>query len=228
MRSSAVRARSKAPDTPPLVDRIASEIKHSIVVGDLRPGQQFSIGDLASQLAVSHIPVREALRRLEADGLIELRPGRSAIVSRLNLEEVDELYRLRLLIEVDLAARSAPSYSGEQLTAMAGACERLHGSGSAPGMCDPDAHNLLHQALLRPAAGPHSLRTMQRLMDVTDRYIGLVYDPGPAEPDEPYRRHRVLVEAAELRSAPAMAKALTDHLTESLACIKARLPPDVI
>jgi len=221
-------ARLSPQTAPSLVERIAREIKSSIVAGALRPGEQFSIGDVASRFAVSHIPVREALRRLAADGLIELRPGRSAIVTRLNLAELEELYRLRLLIEVDLAGRSAPSYSDGQLAIMASACERLHGSDSAPGMCDPDAHHLLHQVLLRPAAGPHSLRTMQQLMDVTDRYIGLVYDARPLDREEPYRRHRILVEAAALRSGHAITKALTAHLKESLGYIQTWVPPDVI
>jgi DNA-binding GntR family transcriptional regulator len=227
MRSAGAPAQSKAAGAPPLVDRIATQIKNSIVVGDLRPGEKFSIGDLASRLAVSHIPVREALRRLEADGLIELRPGRSAIVARLNLEEVDELYRLRRLIEVDLAGRAAPSYSDQQLSVMADACERLLSSDPAPEMGGPDAHHQLHQVLLMPAAGPHTLRTIEQLMDIADRYIRLVQDPRPRELDAPYRRHRILVEAAELRSGPAIAEALATHLTESLACIKTRLALDV-
>ena len=217
----------EAQGTPPLVDRIARQIKNSIVAGELRPGEQFSIGDVASRLAVSHIPVREALRQLEADGLIELRPGRSAIVTRLHLGEVEELYRLRLLIEVDLAGRSAPWYSHDQLTIMASACGRLRRSDAAVGMCDRSAHHLLHEVLLRPAAGPHSLRTMQRLMDVTDRYIGLVHDVRPVDPEEVHRRHRILVEAAESRSELAMRTALTAHLKESLGYIKTWLPPDV-
>ena len=209
------------------MDRIAAEIKNSIVAGALRPGEKFSIGDVASRLAVSHIPVREALRRLEADGLIELRPGRSAIVTQLNLGEVEELFRLRLLIEVDLAGRSAPSYSDEQLANMASACERLRVSGSAPGVGDQAAHHLLHELLLRPAAGLHSLRTIERLMDVADRYIGLVRDARPLDLEEPYRRHRNLVEAAESRSGPVIATALTAHLKESLSSITTWLPPDV-
>jgi DNA-binding GntR family transcriptional regulator len=64
---------------------------------------------------------------------------------------------------------------------------------------------------------------MEQLMDIADRYISLVHDPRPLDLDAPYRRHRILVEAAQLRSGPAIAKALTAHLTESLACIKTRL-----
>jgi DNA-binding GntR family transcriptional regulator len=210
-----------------LVERITTEIKSSIVSGDLRPGEQFAIGELSTQLGVSHIPVREALRRLEADGLITLRPGRSAIVTPLSLEELVEVYRLRLALEPDLASRSARSYTDEQLATAASACERLrmadpNGGGN---LRDREAHHLLHLTLLSPAAGPHSSRAVQRLMDVSDRYIGLIYDARPVAFDEPYRRHRELVEAAELRNPAAMKKALVAHLSENLEYMETWLTP---
>jgi DNA-binding GntR family transcriptional regulator len=195
----------------------------------LRPGEQFSIGELAEEMDVSHIPVREALRRLEADGLVMLRPGRRAIVTPLSVEELTEVYRLRLLIEPDLAGRSAKHYTDEQLERAARACEKLGVADPNGGnLRDIDAHHELHQILLRPAAGPHSARIVERLVGVSDRYVGLVYDARPVAFDEPYRRHLALVEAAETRSAPAMRKALTAHLSENLQYMKAWLAPHLV
>jgi DNA-binding GntR family transcriptional regulator len=219
-------ARLKPQSAPSLVERIVQEIKSSIIMGDLRPGEQFSIGELATELDVSHIPVREALRRLEADGLIVLRPGRSAFVSPLSLDELEEVYRLRLLVETDLAGRSARSYTDEQLELAEGYCERLGVADPAGGnIRDPDAHHRLHLILLTPAAGPHSTQIVQRLMDISDRYVGLVYDARPVPFDEPYRRHMELVDAAKKRSAPAMRKALSAHLSENLDYMKTWLTP---
>jgi DNA-binding GntR family transcriptional regulator len=208
------------------VERITTEIKSSIVAGDLRPGEQFSIGELSTEMGVSHIPVREALRRLEADGLIQLRPGRRAIVAPLSIEELMEVYRLRLLIEVDLAGRSARHFTDEALQAARIACERLGVADPRGGnLRDVEAHHELHEILIAPAAGPHSLRIARRLMDVSDRYVGLVYDARPVAFDEPYRRHLELVEAAETRSAPAIRKALSAHLSENLKYMKVWLAP---
>src|SRR5208282_889332 len=64
-----------------VVDQVSGEIRRSILSGALRPGQQFSLREIASQLGVSFIPVREALRQLEAQGLVVTRPGRSASVA---------------------------------------------------------------------------------------------------------------------------------------------------
>lgn len=209
-----------------LVERIVREIKNSIVSGNLRPGEQFSIGELATELDVSHIPVREALRRLEADGLVMLRPGRSAIVTPISLDELVEVYRLRLLVEVDLAGASARAYTDEQLKLAEGYCERL-GVAAPDGsnLRDQEAHHRLHHLLLTPAAGPHSTQIVRRLMDIADRYVGLVYDARPVAFDEPYRRHLELVEAAKRRSAPAMRKALAAHLSDNLKYMRTWLAP---
>ena len=219
-------ARLKPQLAQSLVEGIVREIKSSIVAGDLRPGEPFSIGELATELEVSHIPVREALRRLEADGLVMLRPGRSAIVTPLSIDELEEVYRLRLLVEVDLAGRSARSYTDEQITLAEGYCERLGVAAPDGGnLRDQDAHHRLHQLFLTPAAGPHSTQIVTRLMDISDRYVGLVYDARPVAFDEPYRRHLELVNAAKKRSAPAMRKALTAHLSENLEYMTAWLMP---
>jgi DNA-binding GntR family transcriptional regulator len=201
-----------------LVERVTQEIKTSILLGVLQPGQQFSIAELCAELDVSHIPVREALRRLEADGLVQLRPSKSAIVSPLSLEELDEVYRLRLAIEPSLAANSASSYTAEQLEEAERLCEQLQvPDGTSRGVSGGEAHARLHEVLLSPAAGPVSKRILRRLWDVSERYISWVYDVWPLADDEPYRLHLELVQIAKDRKGPKMRKALVEHLTESRA-----------
>ena len=88
------------------MDRVTAWVRRSVLNGTMAPGSSFSITDLSERLGVSAIPVREALRRLDAQGLILLRPGRSAIVNPLDVTELRGIYRLRRGIEPDLAARS--------------------------------------------------------------------------------------------------------------------------
>jgi DNA-binding GntR family transcriptional regulator len=217
-------ARLRPQTTTSLVELIAKEIKVSILSGTLRPGEPFSIAELSNELDVSHIPVREALRRLEADGLVRLRPSRSAIVTPLSVEELAEIYQLRLLVEVDLAARSAPSYTSEQLELIESLCEEIrkpHGGAADPR--DRETHHRFHENLLLPAAGEQARRILWRLWEAADRYIGLVYDARPMGPEEPYRRHRLLVLAAQKKRGPVMRKALAEHLGESLEYMMASL-----
>lgn len=204
-----------------LVERVTEEIKASILLGVLQPGQQFSIGELCAELDVSHIPVREALRRLEADGLVILRPSRSAIVTPLSLEELDEVYRLRLAIEPTLAAGSAPHYTEEALEEAERLCLQLRvPDGASRGRAGGEAHARLHEILLSPAAGALSKRILRRLWDVSERYISWVYDVWPLEDDEPYRLHMELVQIAKERKGPKMRKAVVGHLTESRSYMK--------
>jgi DNA-binding GntR family transcriptional regulator len=206
-------ARLRPQSATSLVERVTQEIKASILAGALRPGEQFSIAELCNELDVSHIPVREALRRIEADGLVTLRPGKSAIVTPLSIEELTEVYKLRLLLEPDLAGRSAPRYANEQLDLLESLCEELRppAGGTAYGQ-HKEAHRRFHELLVRPAAGPHATVILSRLWDAADRYVGLVFDVRPRAAEEPYRRHREIVAAAQRKRAPAMRKVLAEHL----------------
>jgi len=204
-------ARLRPQPATSLVDRVTHEIKESILAGGLRPGEQFSIAELCEELDVSHIPVREALRRLEGEGLVVLRPGKSAIVTPLSVEELEEIYTLRLLLEPDLAARSAPHYTAEQLELLESLCEEFRAATNRPGASEP--HRRFHELLVTPAWGPHSSVIMRRLWDAADRYVSLVYDGRPVPADEPYRRHREIVEAAKRKRGPGMRKALAEHLS---------------
>lgn len=212
-------ARLRPQPATSLVDRVTHEIKQSILAGGLRPGEQFSIAELSEELDVSHIPVREALRRLEGDGLIVLRPGKSAIVTPLSIEELEETYMLRLLLEPDLAGRSAPQYTTEQLELLEQLCEDFRINHPPR-----DPHRRFHELLVTPASGPHATVILRRLWDAADRYVSLVYDGRPVQASEPYRRHRLLVEAAKRKRGPGMRKVLAEHLSWSEDYMLSSLP----
>ena len=97
-----------------LVDRVTDELHRAILNGDIAPGSAVSIVELCEQFDVSHIPVREALRRLESEGVVSLRPGRSALVASLSVEDLTNIYGLRKLIEGDLVVRAMADMTEEQ------------------------------------------------------------------------------------------------------------------
>src|SRR4051812_530007 len=83
-------------------------LRERILRGDYPEGEPLRQDALADELGVSRIPVREALRQLEAEGLVTFNPHRGAVVSSLSLEEIDELFELRAKIESDLLRRAVP------------------------------------------------------------------------------------------------------------------------
>src|SRR5512143_1313775 len=88
-------------------------LRERILRGDFPDGDPLRQDALADELGVSRIPVREALRQLEAEGLVTFNPHRGAVVSSLSLGEIDELFELRAQIEGDLLRRAIPHMTAE-------------------------------------------------------------------------------------------------------------------
>jgi len=88
------------------VERVVAQLKTGILAGRYAPGQRLIEADLTGDFSVSRGPVREALRRLSAEGLVELVPNRGALVRRLSFTETLELFEIRTELEA-LAARRA-------------------------------------------------------------------------------------------------------------------------
>jgi len=207
------QVRSVARENNSAVDLVTAEIRRSVLTGVLPAGKEFSIRDLASQLGVSHIPIREALRRLESQGLIVLRQARSAAVAPLSIADMEAIYRLRSVIELPLAESSAGKHSTEQIARL----ERLLEDSRNP---DPEfawqAHFDLHAALVEPAANEWDRRVLHTLWIATERYSHLVFDPTQITVEERklrYDRHKILVDAALGADGAAMSAALDEHLS---------------
>ena len=195
------------------VDLVTAEIRRAILTGALPPGEQFSIRELARQLGVSHIPIREALRQLEGQGLIVLRQARSAEVASLSMSDIDAIYALRLKIEPAVAAEAVPLHTQRQIDEL----ERLLAETSQE---DPDlawkAHHDFHLGLVAPAATAWDLRVLRMLWASAERYTHLIFDPTHLEKSERLRRlrlHAELLDQVKNRDSEGMRAALTKHLT---------------
>ncbi len=212
--------RSVAQQNNSAVDLVTAEIRRAVLTGALAPGQQFSIRDLAGQLGVSHIPIREALRRLESQGLIVLRQARSAAVAPLAVADMEAIYRLRYTIEVPLAAASVGKHSPEHIRTLESLLERSRD-------LDPEVawqgHYDFHAALVHPAANEWDDRIMNTLWMAAERYTHLVFDPTRITDEERARRyglHRLLLDVALGDDPAAMTKALSEHLGANEARIR--------
>lgn len=103
---------------PSLQAIVYERILEAIVRLDLAPGARLVEGRLATQLGVSRVPVREALRQLERDQLVVVHPRRGATVASLTSRDADEVYTLRITLEALAARLAAENASGEQIRAM--------------------------------------------------------------------------------------------------------------
>lgn len=206
-----------------LVDRIAAELRTAIVRGRLRPGERLPISQLAATLQTSQVPVREALQRLAGDGLVVLQASRSAVVAPVSGQDLREIYRLRLLIEVDAAARAAPLLRDQNLGDLARHLDEL---GRAPAESEGfwAHHDAFHRALLLPVMTPRLGRLIDDLWRAGQRYTRLAYArPGALRASPALHRHARLLDAARTRSGPAVGGALREHLAFNEAEMDARL-----
>ncbi|AWM89265.1 GntR family transcriptional regulator [Microvirga sp. 17 mud 1-3] len=153
---------------------VAEELRRRIVDGEFKAGFQLRQDALATEFAVSRIPVREALMQLEAEGLVKIQPHRGAVVSELSTEEVEELFELRALLEPRLLKASGPHLTEEdyrQLNAILqeyGAELRAHHV-SRWGELNTEFHRLLY----RHAGQPRTLAIVLSLLQDCDRHTRL-------------------------------------------------------
>lgn len=207
--------RSVAGQNSSAVDLVTAEIRRAILTGALPAGEQFSIRELAGQLGVSHIPIREALRRLEGQGLILLKQARSAEVASLTTADLEAIYSLRLRLEPQLAAASVLLHTEESIALLA---ELLEASRDFDPESAWGAHHDFHAALVAPAATEWDERILETLWTAAERYTHLIFDPTQITEEERtrrYDRHAALLTAITERDPALMEKTLTYHLTSN-------------
>jgi DNA-binding GntR family transcriptional regulator len=95
-----------------LVDVAVRDLRESILSGELQPGERLILAELAERTSTSSMPVREAVRRLEAEGLVEQIPHRGAQVTPVSVPDLEDLYRVRIPLET-LAVRLAAARFSE-------------------------------------------------------------------------------------------------------------------
>lgn len=198
-------------------EQVTTELRRSILSGTLPPGHSLSLRKLAEQLGVSFIPVRDALKRLENEGLVMNPPGRSARVAALDLDELHAIYRVRRLLEPDLARRSCPQMTDEKLDGLFALATSL--GSPQRGMDDIyDDHRAFHLALLAPAASDWDERILTMLWRASERYVRIGFgllDPDPQEHDRRREAHQSLVGAFRTRNPDLAAQALEAHLVHN-------------
>jgi len=157
-----------------VTDLAAEAMREKILAGLYPEGSPLRQDALATELGVSRIPVREALRQLEAEGLVTVQPHCGAVVSSLSLEEIQELFELRALVEGDLIQRAVPRLgagdlrrAGEILDAYEAAFRS--GQTAAWGQLNWQ----FHSTLLSAAGRPLSLNLALTLHTQSERYTRL-------------------------------------------------------
>jgi DNA-binding GntR family transcriptional regulator len=193
-----------------LADRAYGALRSSIAEGRLRPGARIGETALAEQLGISRTPVREALQRLARDGLVALDARNGARVVELGLEEIQELYDLREILEGSTARFAALNAKANDLQRLNAILER-----EATQLDDPVAlarlNKLYHQALCEAARNRY-------LSDAVATFSSTLLLLGPTtlaaerRGEESHAEHRAVVEAVAAGDAEQAEAVMRGHI----------------
>ncbi len=196
-----------------LPDTIADRLRSAIVSGALPAGAALNQDRIAAEYGVSHIPVREAVRRLQAEGLVTYLPRRGAFVAQLTAAEYLEVMEMREALE-SLALRKAIRAAGdEDDTAVQRAAERARKAGSKSQMIQSNRQFLM--SLYAPCRLPRLLAVIGRLWAQVHRYSVHAWRMEPSYRARDLAGHAEMVEAFRTRDTRRAARALARYLAWS-------------
>jgi DNA-binding GntR family transcriptional regulator len=207
-----------------LSSRIVADLRAAIVRGELAPGEKINLDRLREAQDVSISPLREAMSRLAADGLVAFEDQRGYSVTPVSLGDLAEITRLRVALE-SLALRGAVAAGDlDWESQVMGALYRLRTtprSAEAPAAWEA-AHTEFHMALLRGAAMPLLLQFCAQLRCLQDRYRALYLADLPAGRDV-QAEHDAIAAAACARNADLAVSRLVAHIEATGALLRARM-----
>jgi len=192
---------------------VADKLRDQIIRGEIPEGAQLRQDAIASQYQVSRIPVREALRQLDAEGLIEIVPNRGAVVPALSPDDIEELFSIRALLEPEVLKLSIPHLTKEHFS-QAEAVLRKYVSElrredhlSAWGRLNWQFHSILYSC----ANQPRFMAIIRNVNNSGERYtrLQLYLTHGMKRANEEH--HRIL-ELCRQRDVGAACKLLRQHI----------------
>jgi DNA-binding GntR family transcriptional regulator len=201
-----------------MTDAVYEQLKAAIVELRIPPGAPLREAEIAQGLSVSKTPVREALGRLEQDGLVTLNSFRSAAVTDYTARDLQEIYELREIIEVAAARAAAESMSEKGLADLgriASECVRLNAEGGAGGAGGaPELVQLISEfdTVLYEEVTNRRIRAILDNLAAHLARIGRLTTEIPGRIDASVREHAQIYEAIERRDPETASRFMRDHI----------------
>lgn len=190
-------------------DLIADALRQAIQIGIFREGQSLRQDEIATQFGVSRIPVREALRQLEAQGLVVFHPNRGAMVTSLSPQEAQEICEIRVALESMALQLAIPQLTSADLDRAAAVLAETDRS------TEPAEWTALnwqfHATLYAPAQRPKLLGMIQTLHINVDRYIRVQMKALDYR-QQSQAEHRALLTACQQQQAELAVTLLQQHI----------------
>lgn len=188
---------------------VTDRIREAILRGYLRPGQRLDQNELAELLNVSRSPVREALRTLAAEGLVQMYPHRGAVVAELSPEEVEEIYFIRGVLEGLAARLAAPRMDEDRIAALQAILEQMEQTTDLDHWLELNRrfHGTIYHAINRPRL----FSIIKNLRNTSAPYIRQLI-ASSKHMEEVRESHRRILEACRKRNGTLAQEETQQHL----------------
>jgi DNA-binding GntR family transcriptional regulator len=207
-----------------LTQAVAERLREMILRGEFNEGEQLRQDAIAASFQVSRIPVREALRHLEAEGLIKIVAHRGAVVSSLSSDEIEELFEIRALLECEVLRRSIPNLTeadfqrADEILRVYEKALWMQGDVGSWGRLNSQ----FHAALYARADRPHFMSIIRQINNNGERYTGLqLYLTHAFERAK--KEHRQILQLCRKRDADAACALLKQHIQTAGKTLKETL-----
>ncbi len=199
------------PDERLLSTQVADQLRHAILTGAIEPGCRVRQDELAERFGASRIPVREALRLLESEGLVVLVPNSGAWINKIDRAECIEIYKMRERLEPLALSESVANLSDTdiaRLTAMAG---EIHAAATVEEYIDRDRK--FHLFSYSRAVMPKLLVAVERFWNLTQHYRRLyIATTGGEGRWISDAEHRLMIEAIRRRDSEEAERVIFSHI----------------
>lgn len=202
---------------------VLQEIRRAIANGELKPGERVRQEEFAKRLNVSRVPVREALKGLEAEGQVTYQPQRGYAVAELSLEELTEIYLMRRLLETELIRRAVPIIDEDliiHLETLIAEMDELSKAGDPSGFTEVNRE--FHLMLFEQAKMPQFFRIVEILWKNSDSYRSVFFN-NPAILRRIQKEHRKIVDACKARDTEGVVAAMNEHRSNAIPDLTAIL-----
>ncbi len=207
----------------PLRDVVFQTLRQAILKGELEPGERLMEIHLAQKLGVSRTPVREAIRKLELEGLVIMIPRKGAIVAEITVSELEDVLEVRLALEELAVKRACRKHTGEQIEKLQKAAAEfkrvLHGSDIA---AYAQADEEFHEIIYRMTENKKLMQILSNLREQMYRYR-LEYLKDKSTHSQLVREHDEIVSALEKGDEEKVLKVMSQHVERQKEYIMQRL-----
>lgn len=213
-----------ATDDGSVASRVQHHLRSLVLDGTLPPGAEFSQVELARALGVSRTPLREALRMLQEEGLVDAEQNRMARITACDPLELDAVYAARVSLESVAVSLTAARCPAATLSELEDLLDRMEQNDGDLATFQPQ-HRRFHR-LLVSGAPPTFLRTVHTQQDRAERYWRLLNVLEPAPHTRRDREHREIVAAIRAGDGPAAASVLAQHLARTARALIVHMAPE--